>query len=442
MKKLHRNAIQPGHRLHWYRIKEILGQGGFGITYLAYDFNLDQDVAVKEYLPMELAVREGDCSVNPLSEDYGEKYHRGLHKFIDEARTLSKFKHPNIVRVRSVFEENNTAYMVMDYEEGETLKDLLARRKSLEESELLNLLIPILGGLEQIHRAGYIHRDIKPANIFVRLDNSPVLLDFGSARHALGEETRTLTSLVSPGYAPFEQYYSKSDAQGPWTDIYGLGATLYRAVSGRAPMDALDRSDSLLKTSRDTFIPASELGNGRYSQRFLKAINHAMAFKAEERPQTIAGWRAEFDIPEAFVQETLPSEEPTALSEAGETAQPSKSPVPMRRANTGSWAWRLALILGIFLNLGFVGNALWRDYSGNAAPADAADSANDVAGAMDARAEQDEATTILIVVQGNRGTLRTVEDMLKQIKDEGRKQFKAGLEEKRKSPNRTVQFEG
>ena len=298
MEKTHRNSLQPGYKLQWYEIKEILGQGGFGITYLAHDTNLDEDVAIKEFLPIELAMREGDFSIHPLSEGHKKNYEWGLDCFIKEARTLTKFKHPNIVRVRSVFKENNTAYMVMEYEHGESLHEILTRRKKLDEAELINIVIPLLGGLEIVHETGFIHRDIKPANIFIRKDGSPLLLDFGSARQALGEETKTLTSLVSPGYAPFEQYYSKSDEQGPFTDIYGLGATLYRAVTGISPMDAVDRSKSILQTLKDTIVTASEISKGQYSGRFLAAIDHAMKFKPDERPQTVSEWKREFELPD------------------------------------------------------------------------------------------------------------------------------------------------
>ncbi len=303
--KIHRNSLKPGHKIHWYEIRDILGQGGFGITYLAFDPNLEKFVAIKEYLPIELAVREGDASVHPVSENHSEHYSWGLDRFITEARTLSKFKHPNIVHVLSVTEENNTAYMVMEYEEGESLQDKLAGKKTLDETEIMKILIPILGGLEVIHAAGFIHRDIKPGNIFIRKDGSPVLLDFGSARHALGEETKTLTTLVSPGYAPFEQYFSKSDEQGQWTDIYSLGATLYRAVTGMTPHDAVDRSNAILKTSKDTNVPAIEIARDNYSERLLAAIDHAIAFRIEDRPQTIAEWRDTLDI------ETI--SEPTAI---------------------------------------------------------------------------------------------------------------------------------
>ncbi|MGR8921740.1 MAG: serine/threonine-protein kinase, partial [Gammaproteobacteria bacterium] len=291
-----RNSLRPGHRLHWYRIEKILGQGGFGITYLAYDTNLDQHVAVKEYLPMELAVREGDFSVYPASRAQDSRYKWGLERFLSEARTLARFKHPAIVRVLSVFEANNTAYMVMEYQHGMSLQEVLDRRGTLPEDELVAMTVPLLDGLETIHAQGFIHRDIKPSNVFIRTDGQPVLLDFGSARQALGEETKTLTSVVSPGYAPFEQYYSKSDRQGPWTDIYGLGATLYRCLSGLQPMAAIDRSEAILKAERDVFVSAAELGGDRYSPSFLRAVDAALHFNEKKRPQSIAEWRPYFDF--------------------------------------------------------------------------------------------------------------------------------------------------
>ena len=290
----HRNALQPGHRVLWYQIERILGQGGFGITYLAFDTNLNQHVAIKEYLPIELAVRENNASVHPVSEGHEDHFKWGMDRFISEARTLAKFDHPNIVRVLSVFEANNTAYMVMRYEEGKSLHELLPRWGTLEEQDLLKIVVPILGGLRAVHAAGYIHRDIKPGNIFVRVDGSPVLIDFGSSRQALGQATHTLTTLVSPGYAPFEQYVSKSDKQGPWTDIYGLGATLYRAVTGKQPVDAVDRSEGLLNDAADPLVPVTESVADRYSSRFLGAIDHALKFREDERPQTVDEWLDDF----------------------------------------------------------------------------------------------------------------------------------------------------
>ncbi len=307
----HRNSLQPGYKLHWYHIIEILGQGGFGITYLAHDTNLDQQVAIKEYLPNDLSVRDHDVSVHPMSEGHRESYEWGMERFISEARTLAKFKHANIVRVLSVFTENNTAYMVMEYEHGQPMDALLKNRKTIPEDKLKTILMPILDGLEEVHKHGFIHRDIKPPNIYIRTDGSPVLLDFGSARQSLGEQTQTLTSMVSPGYAPFEQYTSKGDKQGPWTDIYGLGATLYRAVIGVGPSDAMDRSEAILHTDKDVFMPASRIAPENYSPAFLAAIDHALLFKMDERPQTIAAWRTEIingNSPVSGTSETSSSE--------------------------------------------------------------------------------------------------------------------------------------
>lgn len=284
--------MPAGVELHWYEIRDILGQGGFGITYLAYDKNLAHEVAIKEYMPAELAARAGDDSVAPASPELEERYRWGLDRFIDEARTLGQFKHPNIVRVRNVFELNNTAYMVMDYELGESLQDLLSRRKILDEADIKTVIFPIIEGMKQVHAHGFIHRDIKPANIFIRVDGDPVLLDFGSARQSLVETRNAMTGVFSKGYAPIEQYNTADadDTQGPWTDIYALGATLYRSIAGIPPTDAVDRSSAISVTSRDTYVTAKEIGADRYSPTILEAIDYAMRFDREERPQSITEW--------------------------------------------------------------------------------------------------------------------------------------------------------
>jgi TPR repeat protein len=288
------NALKPGYQFHWYQIRDVLGQGGFGITYLAQDLNLSHEVAIKEYFPIDLATRKGDSSVRTLSEEHSEKYHWGLERFIEEARTLGQFRHPNIVRVRNVFAANNTAYMIMDYELGETLQDILNRRKTLDEEDLLGIVFPIMDGLIMVHAAGFIHRDIKPANIFIRVDGEPVLLDFGSARRALEENRQSFTSVFSRGYTPIEQYDTSEEQQGPWTDIYSLGATMYRAVSGVAPSDAVDRSRALSHGVADTYLSAMEFAGGRYSNALLAAIDAALRFKRQDRPQTVSEWRALF----------------------------------------------------------------------------------------------------------------------------------------------------
>jgi hypothetical protein len=322
------NALPENHQLHWYSVQRVLGIGGFGITYLARDMNLERLVAIKEYVPGQLAARAADRGIQPLSGEHAEDFQWGLRRFIDEARTLTRFEHPNVVRVLNVFEMHGTAYMVMTYETGESLQQVLKRERMLSEARLVRLLVPLLSGLELIHSRGFVHRDIKPANIFIREDGSPVLLDFGSARQTRGHsDPQTLTTLVSPGYAPIEQYTSKSDRQGPWTDIYGMGATLYRAVSGSAPSSATDRSAQIMQGMKDDLPPLSAVAAGRYSPKFLAAVDHALAFRIEDRPQSIAAWRLEFAFDEAQII-TQPDAEAPGAGKAAEPAERTTERVP------------------------------------------------------------------------------------------------------------------
>ena len=340
--KTHRNALTAGYKLHWYIIRSVLGQGGFGITYLAFDSNLQREVAIKEYLPSELVVRDRNSLVQPVSESHVESYSAGLERFIQEAQTLARFKHPNIVPVLAVFEENNTGYMVMNYEHGHSLQQTLSGRNTLAENEVIRILFPILDGLEEVHKAGFIHRDLKPANIFLREDGSPLLLDFGSARYSLGKRTNTLTSMVSPGYAPYEQYHSKGDDQGPWTDIYGMGATLYRAVTGIPPADAISRSKALLDTSSDIYVPAAEICGGNYSKGLLYSIDRALRFKHQDRPQTVSQWRDEFrtgDVVDTISLKISPADQRTRPATIPGTGKSSQ------RRSTRSYVYLMFLIV-------------------------------------------------------------------------------------------------
>ena len=270
-------ALPTGYRLLEYRIDALLGQGGFGITYLATDVNLNAKVAIKEYLPEEIARRGSDDSVSAKDTDCKDIYEHGLENFLVEARTLATFRHRNIVRVARFFEANDTAYMVLEYERGKSLRAWWRDRKNIGERELLTLFLPLLDGLGAVHEAGYLHRDIKPDNIYVRdEDGSVVLLDFGAARQTknVAEED----NMVTHGYAPIEQYYSGE--QGPWTDIYAFGATLYWMITGKKPMEAPARM-----TAVDPLVPAAEAGKGRFSDEFLKAVDWALKPQAQERPR-------------------------------------------------------------------------------------------------------------------------------------------------------------
>ncbi|MCH8846425.1 MAG: serine/threonine protein kinase [Proteobacteria bacterium] len=275
-----------------YTVKSILGQGGFGITYLAHDGNLERDVAIKEFMPQEMAARSADYTVHSLSktEDSVCQLEWGLERFIREARTLSKFNHPNIVRVHTVFETNNTAYMVMSYEKGISFTERLKKGQPSEE-ELTNIVLGLLDGLESMHAEGFIHRDVKPGNIFIRDDGTALLLDFGSARQAMGEEVMTLTKVASPGYAPFEQYYGRSDMQGPWTDIYALGATMYRAITGEAHTDATFRNRTSGEEAIQEIMDILDKHKDKYSLFLLRAVEHAIRTNHKDRPQTVDEWR-------------------------------------------------------------------------------------------------------------------------------------------------------
>ena len=279
------NALPQGYRILEYELVRVLGFGGFGMTYLGYDHHLDKPVAIKEYLPSEIAVRTGDNSVAPQASTFREDFEWGLERFLDESRTLARFQHPNIVQVSRFFEAHGTAYIVMEYAEGETLSERLARQGTLSEAELLDMVLPLLDGLAAVHEANFLHRDIKPGNIIIRdADGSPVLLDFGSARQAIGAKSRSVTTVVTPGYAPIEQYSVRGN-QGPWTDLYALGGVCYRALTGQVPEDATER------VRRDPLVPIGQLCGGQVSAATLGAIAWALQVDEEDRPQSVAAWR-------------------------------------------------------------------------------------------------------------------------------------------------------
>lgn len=267
----------------------MLGEGGFGITYLAFDENLQKQVAIKEYLPIDFAIRSEGNTVTPRTSSSKNDFDWGLKAFIKEARILAKFDHPNIVRINRYFQGNGTAYIVMDYVEGRTLSEVIKDLQKLTEEEILAILNPLIDGLKQVHQQNVYHRDIKPDNIILKHNGIAVLIDFGAARQAIGSKSRSFTALVTPGYAPIEQYQSKGKL-GAWTDIYALSAVAYTCLTGKRPDDATDR------VINDELIPAETIGKEQASQNCLTAIDQGLSIKPENRPQTLESWWQQLSI--------------------------------------------------------------------------------------------------------------------------------------------------
>jgi len=315
----HLHALPNGHEFEGYRIERVLGAGGFGITYLATEVMIGRAVAIKEFLPNSVAARAVDSlTVHPLVAADADIFRWGLKRFRNEARTLVSFHHPNIVSVYRYFEANGTAYLVMAYENGGSLAELLKTRRTLPEAEILAFLDPLLDGIAQVHAAGFLHRDIKPANIIIRPNGKPALIDFGAARQSFGEKSQSSRAIVSPGFAPFEQYTSSTE-QGAWTDIYALGATLYACVTATRPVEAPDR------VAGATMRSAAEIAGGRYSPAFLAAIDRALALMPEDRPQNVADWRASMD---GQPQPTRVSESTLAPAKGQTAPTQAAGPVP------------------------------------------------------------------------------------------------------------------
>jgi TPR repeat protein len=319
-------------RLHkHYLVGRVLGKpGGFGVTYLAFDTGLETLVAIKEYLPRELVGREaGRTTVSAHSPEEGGLFRFGLEQFVTEARTLAKFDHAHLVKVRQVFAENATAYLVMDYYEGMTLAEYLQQKNRLPAATALAILNPILDGLREVHEKGFIHRDIKPQNIYLTRQGRPILLDFGTARLAMAERSRSMSVVLSAGYAPFEQY-SRRGGQGPWTDVYACAAILYFMLTGQTPAEAMDRVED------DTLILPQRLAPD-LSERLAKVVVQGLATEAKQRYQTIRAFQeallhaADTDAssqtkPKIQTQDKTPSDHMSATNQSHDTA-PTRKPL-------------------------------------------------------------------------------------------------------------------
>src|SRR5216683_1048246 len=327
-------ALSGGRMIGRYEVVSVLGQGGFGITYRARDSQLGREVAIKEYLPLALAVRQDGTTVLPRSTGAAEDFTWGRERFVAEGRTLASLQDaPAIVRVFDFLEANGTAYIVMQLLHGETLEGRLKRTGPLKAEEVDRILWPLLDGLEQVHNAGFLHRDIKPANILLDAAGNPTLIDFGASRAAMAGRSTPLTAIFTPGYAAAEQMTSAK--QGPWTDIYGLSATLYHAITGQTPPSAFDRMLD------DAYEPLGKKPLPEFARGLLAGIDTGLAVRASDRPQSIAGWRP------ILGQAAAPDADATmALARTSAPAPPAvDAPPQAKKRGIGLWIGAAAAVL-------------------------------------------------------------------------------------------------
>lgn len=272
-------ALPTGYQLQDYEIRKVLSSGGFSFVYLARDRDKNT-VAIKEYLPTSIALRDDGATVQPNADDVA-LFRHGLKCFFDEGLSLAKIDHKNIVRVINFFRANETVYMVMQYERGKSLQDyILSQQEPVSEKFIRRVFGELSNGLREVHTQKLLHLDIKPANIYIRLDGSPVLLDFGSARQALSESQAKISPSYTPGFASPEQYYDRK-LLGPWSDIYSIGATMYSCLTRTSPLAANQR------IKKDLLVPASKVGKDMYSQSLLEIIDKCLSLDYLERPQSV-----------------------------------------------------------------------------------------------------------------------------------------------------------
>jgi serine/threonine protein kinase len=272
--------LPEGYQLENYRIASVLSCGGFSIVYLAYDEN-DQPVAIKEYLPSQLALRKEGDALPSISDENLATFRYGMRCFFEEGRSLARLSHPNVVRVLNFFRANETVYLVMRYERGRTLQEHIhARRGTIKERFIRQVFTQLLTGLREVHSNKLLHLDIKPANIYIRNDSTPVLIDFGAARQTLVQEGQRLNPMYTPGFAPPEQYKNR-ELLGPWSDCYAIGASIFACLANAAPQAANDR------VVKDRYVSAAKLWDGKYSRQLLETIDWCLELDHMKRPQSV-----------------------------------------------------------------------------------------------------------------------------------------------------------
>ena len=274
------NALPQDYQLHRYRIVRTIGGGGFSVVYLAHDSENDKPVVIKEYLPANRVKRVNGVSVEGLSAETNSTFNTGMKRFFDEAAILAKLKHPNIVHVTDFFRDNNTVYMVMDFERGHDLRWYAKRHSGqLSEHFIRTVFPPLLHGLRELHNNQLLHLDIKPANIMLRRGGVPLLIDFGASQPTLATQRRAGPHTLTRGFAPLEQH--KHGHIGPWTDLYAIGATMWACISGKAPPDAIKRAE------KDTYKLAAQQYARGYSKQLLESIDWCLQLNQTQRPQSV-----------------------------------------------------------------------------------------------------------------------------------------------------------
>ncbi|MGJ7504641.1 protein kinase domain-containing protein [Variovorax sp. ZT5P49] len=329
--------LPVGSRLAEFEVTRVIGQGGFGVVYEAWDHTLERVVAIKEYLPTSLSTRQNDGTVVPLSERHRETFDLGMRSFINEARLLAQFDHPSLLKVYRFWQEKGTTYMVMPFYRGDTLREaLVAIPAGVDESWLIRIMDGVTQALAVMHNANCYHRDIAPDNIIL-LEGSgrPVVLDFGAARRVITDKTQAITVILKPGYAPIEQYAEMPDmSQGAWTDVYALAAVMHVAVCGRAPPPSVARLLS------DSYVPlaGNEILRQRYSLRLLEAIDAGLGVRPEQRPQSMAELRAALDLEVGHSIAPTPRTQPPSGARSGNSNADAATVIASGKSNAGGKA--------------------------------------------------------------------------------------------------------
>ncbi|QJT81167.1 protein kinase [Kosakonia sp. MUSA4] len=353
------NALPPGYRFNEFEIKEVIGGGGFGIVYRAWDHQLERTIAIKEFMPSSLAVRNDDMTLVLRSERFSKAFTAGLNSFIQEARLLARFNHPNLLHVLRFWVQNDTAYMGTVFYSGTTLSRLREKNPTLINEAWIRRMLPmLLGAIKTIHDEGYLHRDISLDNIQIQDNDLPVLLDFGSARRSIGSVSDETETMLRPGYAPIEQYTDDNESeQGPWTDIYALGAVLHTLIIGSPP------PVSVVRSIQDTYMPLTQRNLPGYTPSLLQAVDRALALKMEDRPQTVDEFAALIEMPVAGLGDVLSIKQPGTMLVPVEEAEE-------KPAAPGWQRYKLPGLVAAGVIVGIVAGAML--FGGSSAPEDAA----------------------------------------------------------------------